>query len=95
VLTYVVGAVLVLIYGGIGNLFCNATRITLPYPALVSTAAIALTPAWLIGIVIGILRIEVPLWWLVSFLISMSYLYLGVRANAPRPGGEPEPIRPT
>jgi hypothetical protein len=92
--TYAVGTILILVYGGIGNLFCNATRITLPYPALVSLAAMALTPAWLIGIGLGILRIEVPFWWLVSFLISMSFLYLGVRANAPGPGGEPEPFRP-
>jgi hypothetical protein len=88
VFTFAVGTILVLLYAGLGNLFCNATRITLSYPALVSIAVMALTPAWLLGILFGLLRIEVPFWWLVSFLISMSYLYLGVRASGPQPDGE-------
>jgi hypothetical protein len=89
VFTFAVGTILVLMYAGLGNLFCNATRITLPYPALVSLAVMALTPAWLLGLLLGLLRIELPFWWLVSFLISMSYLYLGVRASGPQPDGEP------
>jgi hypothetical protein len=73
--------VLVLIYGAIGFLFCKIADVRLTYKTLIRLAVIAITPAVLLDTVLEISGINIPLFWLISFVIAMSYLYFGVRAN--------------
>lgn len=73
----------VLIYGGIGAMFLGDTQKNLNYAALVRLAAIAITPAILVNLVLSLLEINIPVLWLINFVVSIGYVYFAVKVNKP------------
>jgi hypothetical protein len=71
-----------LLYGGIGLAFANNLRAPINYQASVRLAVMAVTPVVLLDTLLTMLKVHVPFWWFICFLIAMGYLYFGVRANA-------------
>jgi hypothetical protein len=65
----------VLFFGGLGMIFARMVHARLDYPALVFLAAVSLTPAILVGLVLEILEAKLPgqRW----FLFGLALLYFG------------------
>jgi hypothetical protein len=81
-----------LVYAAIGTAFAQSARAKLGYGTLLRLAAVAVTPAVLADVVRDLLRVPIPLWGLLCFLIAMFYLHLGVKAVAEAtPGTVPPP----
>jgi hypothetical protein len=70
-----------LIFGVIGLIIANSMQAKLPYAAVVRLSIIALTPIILIRTFLNFFSINVPLWWLLAFAITVVYLYQAIRAN--------------
>lgn len=70
------------VIGVIGMLMASRARAGLGYDAVVRLAAVALTPAYVIGVLGHFAHVTVPLWWCVAFLMTLGFLWLGVQANA-------------
>ena len=70
------------IYGLIGLIFVKISHAPLDYMGLVRLAFIAITPVLLLDTVLTLVKVHIPFWWLICFLIAMGYLYFGVRANS-------------
>ena len=81
IFSFIFRLVLVLIYGVIGLLFCRFANVRLDYQTLMRLAVIASTPVIILDTVLEVSNITIPLFWLICFVITMSYLYFGVRAN--------------
>ena len=81
IFSFIFRLVLVLIYGVIGFLFCKIANVTLTYQTLMRIAVIASTPVIILDTVLEASDINIPLFWLMCFVIAMLYLYFGVRAN--------------
>lgn len=71
-----------LFYAAIGLAFAQAAKATLNYATLLRLAAVAVTPAVLVDTLHDFVHIQIPLWWLICFLIAMFYLHLAVSAAA-------------
>jgi hypothetical protein len=78
--TYGLRTVQVLIYGGIGLVLALMLKRPLPFGAAVSVAVMAMTPVILVDTLIMLLRVQLPLWGLGSFVVAFAYLFFGIRA---------------
>ncbi|MBL0713292.1 MAG: DUF1189 family protein [Desulfosarcina sp.] len=78
--TYCLRTVQVLIYGGIGLVVASLLKRTIPFGAAVSVAVMAMTPVILIDTLIMLLKIQLPLWGIGSFVLAFAYLFFGIRA---------------
>jgi hypothetical protein len=81
--------ILILLYGVIGLLFCSMFNANLSYGALLRISAVALTPAVILGLVLGFARVQFPGEWLVYLALELFFLGVGVKANAAESGGPP------
>lgn len=81
IFSFIFRLVLVLLYGVIGLLFCKIANVKLAYQTLMRLAVIASTPVIILDTVLEVSNITIPLFWLICFVITMFYLYFGVRAN--------------
>jgi hypothetical protein len=70
-----------LIFAAIGILFARPLKVSLRYQALVSLSIVSMTPAILLDTLYKYVGNEVPSWWLINFLITISYLFFAVKAN--------------
>lgn len=70
-----------LLYACIGLLLANLCKGKLPFEALLRLSVIAITPAIIIGTLCNAASIEVPWAGLCFFLLSMGYLFFGIRAT--------------
>jgi len=73
--------ILALLYALIGLLFARGLKVDLKYKAVISLAIISMTPAIIINTIYNYLELRIPYWFFISFVISMSYLYFGIKAN--------------
>lgn len=80
--SYVYRIVQVLIYGAIGLLFARGQNVSLGYAALVRLAVIAITPVVIVDTLLGLLSVQIPVWWLICLLAALGYLYFAIMANA-------------
>jgi hypothetical protein len=71
-----------LIFGVMGMVFAKNLRVPLSYPAVISLAMVSMTPAIILDTFYNYVEVKVPLWWLISFAITMGYLFFAVKANA-------------
>jgi hypothetical protein len=71
----------VLIYALFGLAMSRMLNVGLPYAALVRLSVIALTPVLLIDSVLKVRGLMFGYWWIVSVLITLGYLFFGVRSN--------------
>lgn len=71
----------ILFYGLLGLLFANMLRISIRYQTAVRLSAIAITPVIILGTILNVLGIIFPLQLVLYFVISMFYLYFGVKAT--------------
>lgn len=81
VFAYIYRVIQSLIYALIGKLFAKALKVDLNYSSLVSLSIISLTPAIILNSVYAYVELKIPFWWLICFIITMGYLYFGIRAN--------------
>jgi hypothetical protein len=72
----------VLLYALVGKAFCSSLRIRLDYRALMRLSAAAITPSVVLGSLAVLFGIMIPLWWVMSWLITTGYLFFGVKSNA-------------
>lgn len=75
--SYVYRIVQLLFYALIG---LALARGAVPYPKLMRLTAVAVTPAVLVDTLVGLTPLEIPLWWLICFLVAMFYLDFALRA---------------
>lgn len=99
ILFYIYRILQALFYSLFGLLFASARKIKLEYPAMLRLVAVAVTPAVLLDVANDFIPGNIPLWWLICFLISMAYLSFGIHAAAsqasPRdPAAAPAPLAP-
>jgi Protein of unknown function (DUF1189) len=71
-----------LLYGLAGRIFARTLRVQLDYAALLRVAIVALTPAILLDMLLGLFGIAVP--GPISLAVAIAYLYFGIKANANR-----------
>ncbi len=83
VVSYVLRVIQALFLAVVGLFFCRSRNIPLGYPAVLSIAIIALTPAVVLNSIHSYLAVPVPFWWFLNFIIALGYLTFGVLANSP------------
>ncbi|HTR45273.1 MAG TPA: DUF1189 family protein, partial [Thermodesulfovibrionales bacterium] len=71
-----------LIFAVIGMTFAKNLKLSLPFQAAVSLAIVAMTPALILSVVYSALGLKTSLWWLISFVISLGYLFFAVKAQS-------------
>lgn len=71
-----------LLYAAIGLLMARRAKSELTYDALLRLTVLAVTPPILLGTLWDMTGLTIPLWWFLSFLIAMGYLYFGIHSNA-------------
>jgi hypothetical protein len=82
---FVFRALQVVVYGLIGLLIGRTLKADLPFQAATGMAVMALTPALLIDQILSLLDTPLPAWTLISFLITLGYLYFGLKAATASP----------
>lgn len=82
IVSYGLRVIQALILAAFGLFLCRSRNISLGYPAVLSIAVIALTPAIVLNSVYTYLAVHVPFWWLFNFMIALGYLSFGVLANS-------------
>jgi hypothetical protein len=70
-----------LIYALIGILIAKILEVELNYQALVRLAVISITPVLIIDTIYSVAGLKIPLWWLICFIIAMSYMFFGIKAS--------------
>lgn len=71
----------ILLYAALGGILTRRLKITLTYKALVRLAAIAITPAMVIGAIFVTADVIVPFWMILGLWISIGYLFFAIKAN--------------
>jgi hypothetical protein len=71
-----------LIFGAIGMLFAKNRGVPMRYQATLSLAVVSMTPAIILDTLYNYADVNIPLWWLINFLIATGYLFFAVKANA-------------
>lgn len=79
--SFVYRVIQIIIYGAIGLLFVQHLKATLEYSVLTRLAVIAITPAVILDTFHMMMDVSFPFWWLICFVLSMSYLYFGIKVN--------------
>jgi hypothetical protein len=87
-ISFVFHSVEALIYAMIGTLFLRQSHFSLPFRSLFRLAVISITPAMVTGTVLLIAGMDIPYWWTLSFMVSLSYLYYAVRASSEKEGSD-------
>jgi len=72
----------VLIYGIIGMLFASILKTDIEFQSLISITIMAITPVVILDAVMGSPGISAVFWRFVCFLISMGFLFYGIKANS-------------
>jgi len=81
--SYLFRIVQALIYAAIGLLFASWCKVTLTYATLLRLAVVAMTPCLLAKTIFGIADIHLPcLTSLIFIIITLAYVYFGVKANS-------------
>jgi len=80
--SFIYRIIVALFYALIGLLFARTLKADLKYTGLISLSIIAMTPAIIISAAYNYLELRIPYWFLINFIISMSYLYFAVKANS-------------
>ena len=80
--SYLFRIIQVLIYAAVGMLFVSSLNAQLPYISLVRLAAVAITPAIIVKTILGAADIRIPVVWLLYMIVTLAYMYFGVKANA-------------
>lgn len=83
--SFVYRLVQVLIYGIIGMLFANLLKMDIEFQSLISITIMAITPVVILDTFVGPPNISTVLWRFVCFLISMGFLFFGIKANSNPP----------
>jgi hypothetical protein len=52
----------------------------MPFGAAASVAVMAMTPVIIVDTLAMLLKIDLPLWGLGSFIVALAYLFFGIRA---------------
>jgi hypothetical protein len=78
--SFVFRIVQALIYGAIGMLFALINKSKMPYVTLLRLAVVAVTPSIILKTLLNVFGVTVPYAGLWYFLITMAYLFFGVRA---------------
>lgn len=78
--TYCLRTVQVLIYAAIGTVLAALMKHRIPFGAAASVAVMAMTPVILVDTLTMLLKIDLPLWGLGSFIVALAYLFFGIRA---------------
>lgn len=68
-----------LLYSLVGMLFSRILQVRLDYAALVRLAIMALTPAVMLDVLVGLAGVAIP--GPVSLAVAIAYLYFGIKAN--------------
>ncbi len=71
-----------LLYAAIGIGIARSLQVSLNYQALLSLAIVANTPAILLNTAYNYSEMQLPFWWLICFIISMSFLFFGIRSSS-------------
>lgn len=72
----------ILIYAAIGNLMASESRSKIPYDAFMRLSVVAVTPCIITSTILAIVGINLPYAGLWFFLVTMIYLFIGVRESA-------------
>ncbi len=75
-----------LIYAVIGMLFASLCKSERTYESLIRLSVVAVTPCIIINTILGVMGVAIPLAGLWYFLITMGYLFFGVKAAAREEG---------
>lgn len=70
-----------LIYAAIGLLFASICKAELEYPQLLRLSVVAVTPSIIISTLLWTLGTNMPMSGLMYFILTMVYLFLGVKAT--------------
>jgi hypothetical protein len=79
--SYVYRGVQALLYAAIGLFLNHVADAKLRFPAILSVAMVAVTPAVVLKTLIGTVGVDLPQAWLVYFAVAMGYLYFGIQAG--------------
>ena len=80
--SYVYRILQALLYAAIGLLMARRAKLEFTYDALLRLTVLAVTPPILLDTLWKMTGLTIPLWWFLSFLIAMGYLYFGIHSNA-------------
>ena len=80
----------VLVYSAIGMLVARTQKVSLTYQALISVSIMAITPVILLDLVVPLAGVSPGFWGMFAVILSMGFLYYGIRANRI----QPPPIEP-
>jgi hypothetical protein len=78
--SFVFRIVQALIYGAIGMLFALINKSKMPYVTLLRLAVVAVTPCIIIKTLLNVFGVTIPYVRLLYFLITIGYLFFGVRS---------------
>ena len=81
--TYAYRLVVVVFYALIGLIVAKVTGAALDFQALFRVAAIAITPVYLLNTVLSLLKVQIPVGFLISMALVVVYLVFGVRSAKP------------
>jgi hypothetical protein len=73
-------AVQAIAFAAIGMIYNRKLNIALSFQALIRLSVIALTPAVILETIFLIIRSGVPFWWLLNPVITMVYLFFGIKS---------------
>lgn len=79
--TFIYRIIQALLYGAIGMLFSAMTSAKITYQQSLRLSIIAMTPAIILATIFNILHIGYPYELLSYFILTMIYLFFGVKAN--------------
>lgn len=80
--SFVYRLVQVLIYGIIGMLFASILKTDIEFQSLISITIMAITPVVILDTFMGQPGISAVFWRFLCFLISMGFLFYGIKANS-------------
>ncbi len=79
--SYIYRIIQMLIYAAIGLIFVSICKAELEYPQLLRLAVVAVTPSIIISTFLWVFGINLPLSGFMYFILTMVYLFLGVKAT--------------
>jgi hypothetical protein len=83
--SYIFRIIQALIYAAIGLLFASICKVSLKYDALLRLAVVSMTPCMIIKTIFGLAGVHIPLAFLLFFLVTLAYLFFGVRVCSQPP----------
>jgi hypothetical protein len=91
--SYLYRIIQALIYAVIGLLFASWCKVTLSYAALLRLAIVSVTPSIIINTILVLAGIYLPYLWLLYLLITLAYLFFGVKASSQTPQMQQEGLQ--